>query len=278
MNNVAIMLDSGAGIDKKEAKELGVYLLEMPLTVNGKEIKEEISIDKLAQLMEEDNIVKTASPIMGEIIKMYDQLLEENDYVIYIPLSRKLSGTYNLAKTIANDYNGRVIVIDALCAAYCITVVALMVKDLINKGVDPLKIQELVENETYMWAELMPYDLKYLKNGGRISKAAASLGNLLKIVPILKIEDGAIDVFDKVRTHKKAVNVALKTLDIENKEDYIWLILHSNCYEEAMDIKKDFEDIVHQEVIIHELGSVIMAHTGPNTIGVGYVKKIKYED
>ena len=127
-------------------------------------------------------------------------------------------------------------------------------------------------------AVLIPEDLIYLKRGGRISAAAAALGNLLKIIPLLSVENGSIDVYDKVRTSKKAYKMAFEFLvDLDCLDDYYFTVLYGGEESEAgKEIYEQLAQHVNSEDIYYgPIYPVILAHTGPGTIAVGYVKKRK---
>lgn len=277
MLKIALMTDSSADISNEDAAKYGIYVLRFPLTINGIEYIEEesITLNEFTQKMYDGAIAKTAQSIIGRLLTMWDELLLTYDHVIYSPISSGLSGAYQTAMVQSKAYDGKVTVINSKCACYPHQLLCREIKKMVDRGYQPNEIKEIIEKESLMWAVLIPEDLVYLKRGGRISAAAAALGSLLKIVPLLKVENGAIDALEKVRTLKKAYAVGIElATNVENHEDYYWIVCESNATEKAVEIAKEMEHITNQSVTIAPIFPVIMAHTGPGTIGIGYIKKL----
>ena len=279
MKNVALMVDSSADITKEQEKELNLHVLRMPVIVDGKEyieaetIQDEDVIEALAQ----KKSVKTAQPIVGDLIKMWEDLLKDYDEIFYLPLSNALSGTNNTALQLAANYQGRVTVVDSEFVCYPIVSMMLMVKEMLEKGYSCPQIKEKIEKEGELLAVLIPENLDALKAGGRISPAVAAIAGLLKIVPLLNIKHGAIDLEDKVRTLKKAYQrgVEMVTQDVDPK-DYIWMVIDAFDPQKSEDCKKLLEQATGQPVEQHSFKTVILSHTGKGTIGFGRIKKLKY--
>ena len=279
MAKIALLCDSSADITKEEAKELDIHVLRMPIIIDGKEYVEEETIfdDEIIKALKEEKQVKTAQPIIGDICAMWDSLLKEYDEVFYIPLSRELSGTCALAIHMAKEYNGRVVVVDSTLVCYPVVHVLKIARDMFDKGYSSSQVKEKIEQECDLYAILIPETLTALKNGGRISPAAAALAGLLKIQPLLKVEQGAIDVVDKVRTLKKAYKQGIEVvMDGIDPLEYDWMIIDANNREVSNELKMMLEESLHLPVEQHSFKAVIMSHTGPGTIGFGRIKKMKY--
>lgn len=279
MKKIAVMTDSSADLSEELAQELGLYVVRLPLVIDDEQYLEGIDITREAfiEKMKQGAIVKTASPILGSLMEQWETLLENYDEIVYLPISSGLSGSYGTAYALAQNYDNRIVVVDAKFACYPLTKLCEEVKHMIEKGYDAHQIKEIVESQAEMWACLMPKDLNALMRGGRISPAVAALGNLLKIVPLLKVEHGAIDVQEKVRTHKKAYERAIQLCtSMENKEDYHFMVVDADCSEEAEKMAKALSEIVHQEVEIRLMYPTIMSHTGPGTVACGWYRKLKY--
>ena len=184
----------------------------MPIVVDGVEyIEEETIFDKdIIEAIQKDVQVKTAQPIIGDLTKMWDELLKTYDEVFYIPLTRALSGTCRIAIAMAESYHGRVCVVDSEFVCYPIVHLLKVARDMFQHGYTCVEVKEKIEKECDLYAILIPETLTSLKNGGRISPAAAALAGLLKIQPLLKVEHGAIDLVDKVRTLKKAYKEGIR--------------------------------------------------------------------
>lgn len=279
MKNIAILCDSSADLSVDEANELGIHVLRMPVIIDGVEYKEAITITtaQIIDKLKANAKVTTTQPSLGEFKQCWDELLETYDQILYLPLSKNLSGTNAAAMQLAQEYDGKVVVIDSTFVCQPVVTMLKWAKDMIAKGYSAQQIKEMFEQQGELYALLIPETLTTLKNGGRISPAAAALGGLLKIQPILKVENGAIDVYDKVRTLKKAYKVAAEAITkVDDASDYAWMVIHTNNLKAAQEIKEQLEATLHQPVEIKEFNAVIVAHTGDGTIGIGRIKKIKY--
>lgn len=279
MSKIAVLVDSSADITNEEAEQHGLHVIRMPLTIDTQQFMEmdEIQDEEFIQRMKKGAIVKTAQPILGNLVVIWKELLKSHDKVLFIPISSKLSGTYSSAVLASKDFDGKVVVVDAKMACYPLQFLAIQAKDMADKGYSAEDIREKIENETELFAVIIPETLTYLKNGGRISPAAAALGNLLKIIPLLKVDEGAIDVLDKVRTIKKAYSTGLDyVFDVENIDDYYWFLVHSDKMDAAKEFLPIVEEKCQQKVEIHPIRAIVMAHTGPGTLGFGRIRKLKY--
>ncbi len=280
MRKIAVVTDSSADISDQQALDLNVHVVRLPILVDNVEYieNETITLSEFTERMKRGSSVKTSQPSLGSICGLWDKLLKEYDEVIYIPISSKLSGSYNSAVLAAENYDQKVTVIDAHFVCAPIQYLVKEIHELINMGKTAKEIKTFVENNMSMHAILIPEDLVYLKRGGRISAAAAALGNLLKIVPLLSVENGEIDVYDKVRTAKKAHKMALDfTLNVDNPDDYYFLVLYGGEENEASrEMYQQLCDNVNPEDTYYgAIYPVILAHAGPGTVGIGYVKKLK---
>jgi DegV family protein with EDD domain len=278
MKKYVVMTDSGADLSLAEESQLDIKVVRLPLMLNQQTIIEEVEInrDQFIQSMKSGNIVKTAQPIVGDLLAKWDENLLEAEKILYIPLSSGLSGSYQSAKVLSENYDGRVVVVDAKLVCYPLQYVCMQAKSLLDEGRSVEEVRDIIENQAMMYAALIPSTLEYLKRGGRMSSAAAALGSLLKITPILKVENGIIDVLDKVRTHKKAIDTALSTISsIDNPENYHWYIVEADATDLASELAQRLESLIHQPVIIRPIYPIIMAHTGPGTIGIGYTRILK---
>lgn len=279
MRKIALMCDSSADITKEEAEALGLHVIRMPITIDGKEFIEEETIQDadIIEAMKQGKQVKTAQPIIGNLTAMWNELLKTHDEVFYLPLSKELSGTCRIAIAIAKEFNGRVCVVDSEYVCYPVVHLLKEAKKMFEKGYTCEQVKEKLENEGELFAILIPENLTALKNGGRISPAAAALAGLLKIQPLLKVEHGAIDLVDKVRTLKKAYRQGIQVvMDGIDPADYDWMIIDANNRIMSDELKGLLEDACGQTVEQHIFKSVIMSHAGPGTIGFGRIRKIKY--
>lgn len=279
MKKVALMIDSSADITKEEAQRLDLHVLRMPVIVDGKEYMEAETItdEEIIDALEAQKSVKTAQPIVGDMLKMWEELLQTHDEVFYLPLSNALSGTNKTALTLSQNFKGKVTVVQSEFVCYPIVIMMEMVKDMLKKGYSCAQVKEKIENEGELLAVLIPEKLDTLKAGGRISPAAAAIAGLLKIVPLLNIRQGAIDLEDKVRTLKKAYQKGIQVVtENVDPEDYIWMVIDAFDPQKSQECKKMLEDVIQQPVQQHSFKTVILSHVGKGTIGFGRIKKLKY--
>lgn len=281
MKNVAFLCDSSADISKEEALALDIHVVRMPIIIDGVPYVEEETIQdpEIIEALNREAKVTTTQPSIGEIMMMWEELLKTHDEVFYLPLSRELSGTCRNAIALSKQepFVGKVIVVDSTFACYPIVEMLQIAKDMYAKGYEGEQIKQKFEEEGELYAILIPKNLTALKNGGRISPAAAALGGLLKIHPLLKVEQGAIDVQDKVRTLSKAYKAGIDAcLKDVVPEDYHWMIIDADNRKASDELKVLLEEACGQPVEQRVFKAVIMSHTGPGTIGFGRFKKIKY--
>lgn len=279
MKKIAIVTDSSAGISKQQAALDGIHVARMPISVDGKEFIDEENITRLEllQYMRKGSVVSTAQPVLGYTIELFEALLKEYDEIVYLPISRKLSGTYATGRLLEEQFDHKLVVVDTLSVAYPLYHLALEAKKLAYDGLSAQMIKEVIEKDYSFFAILVPEDIVYLKRGGRITPAAAALANLLKINPILKVTDGEIDKLDKVRTFKKAIHKGLDHLkDVENKENYDWFVLDGESDPELLadTIKRLREIVPNQNILTDYLCPIVVTHTGPGSIAFGYTKKL----
>lgn len=274
---IKVMIDSAADVSLADQKEKDITIARFAITIDGKEYIDEvdISLDTFKEHLSNESQISTSQASIGVLMQMWDEILEDYDEVVYLSISGGLSGSYQSAYAAAQDYNGRVTVLDGRFVAYPIQIAYEAMLRYAEEGKTGAEIKELIESHETMFAFIIPYDINHLKRGGRITPQAAALANLLKIFPILAFEDGTIDAHDKVRTHKKALSKAVDELinKYENAEDYHWYILHSDLDEESAEYKAYIEEKTGQPVTVRQLYPVILTHTGPKTFAVGTLKK-----
>lgn len=222
MKNIAILTDTNSGIMPEEAKELGIHLVLMPVIIDGKQYLEgkDITYRQFFEYLNNDANVTTSQPSMGEIKQSFDNLLKDYDEVVFIPMSSGLSGTCQTAAMIAEDYDGRVQVVNNQRISVTMKQSVLDAIHLAEHGFDAVKIKEILEREKFNSSIYITVQtLKFLKKGGRITPAAAAIGTLLKIKPVLQIQGEKLDAYAKVRGMAQAKNVMLKAVrnDIDGR-------------------------------------------------------------
>ena len=276
----ALLCDSSADVTEEEAKELGIHVLRMPVIIEGKEYLEGVSVfdSDILEALRAQKKITTTQPSAGEIMRKWEELLQDHDEVFYLPLSRALSGTCANAIRLAKErYEGRVTVVDSTFVCYPVIYMLKAAREMLEKGYTCAQIKEKIENEGELFAILIPENLNALKNGGRISPAAAALAGMLKIHPLLKVENGGIDVQDKVRTAAKAYRVGIDcVLKDVDPEDYDWMIIHADNPKVCDQLQSLLVEACGRPVDRRVFRAVIMAHAGEGTMGFGRIRKLKY--
>ena len=202
MGKVAIVTDSNSGITQSEAKELGVYVIPMPFYINEELFFEDITLTQEAfyKKLEEDANISTSMPSPGDVMNLWDKLLEEYDEVVHIPMSSGLSSFCHTSMSLAQDYEGKVYVVDnqRISVTQRRSVEAAL--KMAEKGVCAQEIVSALMNDKMESSIYITVDtLKYLKKGGRITPAAAALGTVLNLKPDLQIQGEKLQAFAKER-------------------------------------------------------------------------------
>lgn len=287
---VAIMTDSNSGITQDEAKKLGVFVLPMPFTIDGQEYKEDINLtqDEFYEKLMNGAEVFTSQPAAGEVTALFDRILEEYDQIVHIPMSSGLSGSCQTAKMLADDeaYKGKVFVVDSQRISVTQKWDVFDALDLAKAGKNAQEIHDiLMQNKLNASIYITVNTLEYLKKGGRITPAAAALGGLLKIKPILTIQGEKLDSFQKTRTMQKAEKIMIEAIrhDIEERIDphneemsnTRVMIAYTYDKDQAAAFKKAVEEAFpNHEVICDPLSLSVACHIGPHSLAIAACRKI----
>ena len=285
---VAIMTDSNSGITQKEANELGIFVLPMPFTINGQEFEEDINLtqDEFYDKLMTGAEVFTSQPAAGEVTKFFDNILKEYDQIVHIPMSSGLSGSCQTALMLIEDeYKGKVYVVDSQRISVTQKWDVLDALALSKQGKDAKEIHDiLMDNKLNASIYITVNTLEYLKKGGRITPAAAALGGLLKIKPILTIQGEKLDSFQKTRTMAKASKIMIDAItkdikeridDSEDMSNTHIMIAYTYDKDQALEFKKQVEEIFpNHEVICDPLSLSVACHIGPHSLAIAACKKI----
>lgn len=278
---IAIVTDSGSALSQEEAKEKGIFLLPLQV-IDGEHAYQDgvdISTDELYDALRQQHTPKTSMP-MGSVIEETLEKIRLQGYeeILCIPLSSGLSSTFDTIQLMAADMGLNVVHIENYTTCDLQGYEALLAKAYVDEGKSAEEIQKLLHEKIMTSGTLiLPNDIQHLKRGGRLTPLAAAAANLLKIKPILIIDPstkGKIDVFDKVRTEKKAVAMAVDTISkkLEGKAGHVFVI-HSDCVEKAEHIRSMLQERNDRLCIhIHTIGAVIAAHTGLDCIAIQYIE------
>ena len=282
---VAIITDSNSGITQEEGKQLGIRIVPMPFMINGEEYLEDITLTQqefYAKLGEGSDISTSQESIMA----LWDEVLEEYDEIVHIPMSSGLSGSCQTAMMLAEDYDGKVEVVNNQRISVTQRQSALDAKELAAKGMCAAEIKEKLEAVKFDSSIYITLDtLKYLKKGGRITPAAAALGTLLRLKPVLTVQGEKLDAFAKARTMKqaKSMMVAAITKDLEERfgdrtgKNVHLEVAHTDNQEEADEFAKELRELFPAtgEIVIAPLSLSVSCHIGPGSLAVACSKVIE---
>ena len=280
----AIATDSNSGITQEQAEKLGIYVLPMPFMINGEMFYEGVNLthEEFFRQMEEGADITTSQPSPGEVTDFWDKLLKEYDEILYIPMSGGLSGSCQTAIMLSDDYDGKVQVVNNQRISVTQEQSALDARDLAAKGYEAAQILERVKYESSIYITLTT--LKYLKKGGRITPAAAALGTLLRIKPVLTIQGEKLDAFSKARTAKQARSIMLTALakDLDERfhdknAEHTYLEIAHTCNEEdAKELEAALkEQYPGADITMAPLSLSIACHIGPGSLAVACSGKLK---
>lgn len=280
---IAIITDSGCGLSNDQAKAAGLFLLPLQIMDKEKSYRDcyEITTLQLYDLLRNGSMPKTSSPTVQDIENMMNHLIQEGyDEIISVPLSSGLSGTHQVISMVANDKNIPITTIEVYSTCNIQRQIALDAKRLADQGKSSAEIKAILDAAIATNLTLiLPNDLQHLKRGGRLTPIAASLANLLKIKPILRIgpeTEGKIDVQDKVRTESKAIKYSVDFLCSKmSDKPYRVFVINSDAKEKAEQIAEMFRNADKDtEVEIDDISSVIASHTGLDCIALQIIEKI----
>ena len=289
MSKIAIITDSNSGITQKQAQELGIFVVPMPFMINDEDYFEDINLTQnqfYEKLADEAN-VSTSQPTPDSLMTLWDNTLKEYDQIIYIPMSSGLSGACQSAFMIANEeFEGKVFVVDNQRISVTLRQSVLDAKAMADAGLGAEEIvSKLMENKFESSIYIMLDTLHYLKKGGRITPAAAALGTLLRLKPVLQIQGEKLDAFAKARTTAQGKSIMINAIkaDIENRfggmeAGDFWIAgAYTNNIEAATEWKKEVEAAFPgHEMHLDPLSLSVACHIGPGALAVTVTRKIHF--
>ena len=288
---IAVVTDSNSGITQAQAKEMGVAVLPMPFMIDGETYYEDITLtrEQFYQRLKDNADIATSQPTPDSILKMWDKLLKEYDQIIHIPMSSGLSGSCSTAMMLAgeDEYEGKVFVVDNRRISVTQYQSVKDAQMLAAMGMDGTQIKKRLEETAADSVIFITVDtLKYLKKGGLITPAAAALGTLLKIKPVLIILGEKLDSFAKARTMKQAKTMMMNAIqkeldgrlhDSECRNCHL-AIAHTDNEEAALEFKKEVEErFPNADVYMAPLSLSIACHIGPGSLAVTATRKMEEE-
>ena len=284
---VAVVTDSNSGITQAQAKEMGVYVLPMPFMIDGTEYLEDIDLTQkeFYEHLSGDHDVSTSQPSPETILNLWEKLLEEYDAVVHIPMSSGLSSSCQTAKMLADDFDGKVQVADNHRISVTQRRSVQDALDMAAAGMDAEAICKKLEDTGLDSTIYVTVDtLKYLKKGGRITPAAAALGTLLRLKPVLTIQGEKLDAFAKARTMKQARSMMITAItrdletrfgDVTGEKTYID-VAHTDKDEMAQELAAELRELFPEtEVHVDPLSLSVACHIGPGALAIAASKKLE---
>ena len=289
MANIKIVTDSNSGITQAEAKELGIFVVPMPFLIDGEEYFEDINLtqEQFYEHLQGEATVSTSQPAALSVTELWDELLKDGSDIVHIPMSSGLSESCHTAQNLAKEYGGRVQVVDNQRISVTQKQSVLDAMKLAKEGKSAAEIKEYLEKTKFDSSIYISLDtLKYLKKGGRLTPAAALIGTILKIKPVLQIQGEKLDAFKKVHSLKqaKAEMVAAIRNDLLTRfKPYLDAgemtisVAHTNNYREAQTFKAELEATFPNIPVtyVDPLSLSVSCHIGPGALAVTATRILK---
>ena len=289
MGRIAIVTDSNSGITQAQAAEYGITVLPMPFYINEELYFEEINLtqEEFYTKLEEGAEISTSQPAAGDVLELWDSLLKEYEEIVYIPMSSGLSGSCQTAVMLSKDYDGRVQVVNNQRISVTQRQSVLDAKQLAENGWTAERIREYLEKTRFDSSIYIMVDtLKYLKKGGRITPAAAALGTLLKLKPVLQIQGEKLDAFSKARTLKQAKTTMLHAIQADFRDRFkaredasdMWIQMAYTGVDKT-EIDEFYREVKeaypNHEIVVNPLSLSVSCHIGPGALAITCTKKLE---
>ena len=287
MSKIRIITDSNSGITVDDARELGVTVLPMPFSI-GEEVffeQESLTQEQFYEELAAGKNIMTTQPSPGQVMGIWDEALKEYDEIVYIPMSSGLSGSYQTAAMLAEDYEGKVYVVNNQRISVTQRQSVLDALRLIEAGKSAKEIKDILEEDRFNSSIYLMVDtLVYLKKGGRITPAAAALGTLLKLKPVLQIQGDRLDAFAKARTVSQAKSIIINAIksDIDkrfgglSKENISLHMAYAHDLDRILEFKEEvMKEFPGFDINLYPLSLSVATHIGPGCIALAVTKNLK---
>lgn len=285
MGKIAIMTDSNSGITQHQAKMMGIYVLPMPFFINGDMYFEDITLtqEEFYQKLLEDADISTSQPSPADVMELWDDVLKEYDEIIHIPMSSGLSSSCETALSLAQEYEGRVYVVDNQRISITQRQSVLDAMEMVKKGMGAKEIVDVLMAEKLEASIYITVDtLKYLKKGGRVTAAGAALGTVLNIKPVLQIQGDKLDAFAKVRgfkaAKKKMLDAMEKDINVRFAGKKVRLQAAYTCSAEEAEAwrKEIMARFPGYDVYMDPLSLSVSCHIGPGSMAIACCKEAEF--
>lgn len=285
MSRIAIVTDSNSGITQERGKELGIYVLPMPFFIDGELYLEDITLtqEQFYERLGADSDISTSQPSPGNVMELWEDVLKDYDEIVCIPMSSGLSSTCATATSIAEEYKGRVHVVNNQRISVTQEQSVYDAMHLRGEGKSAEEIKEILEKEKFQSSIYITVDtLKYLKKGGRITPAAAAIGTVLNLKPVLQIQGEKLDAFAKVRGWKAAKKTMLNAIEsdlngrfADVKDQMVLGMAYTCSAEDAKEWKQEIMDrFPGYDIVEGPLSLSVACHIGPGAMAVTCMKRL----
>ncbi|NLN83086.1 MAG: DegV family protein [Firmicutes bacterium] len=280
--SVKIITDSTSYIEREVLNDLDIGVISLYVSFPDRSIREvDIENQEFYEILKDQGIPLSSQPTQGELYASMVDVVSKGHDLLCILLSSDMSGTYSSAcsvrEQVLEEYkDAKIHILDSRSNSMQLGFAAIVAARAAQEGKPLEEVIRIAEDNIKRSRFLfIPENLEYLKKGGRIGGGSALIGNILKIIPILTVEDGQTAVLKTVRTKARAIKAMLEKMLEDNVKSAIEEVVvhHINCYEQAAQLAGKIKESLTIDVPIVDIGPVIGLHVGPGAIGIVYYTK-----
>ena len=286
LKKIAVTTDTNSGLMPHELDEQGIFVLPMPFVVDNECFLESVDLSRadFYEKLKGDSKITTSQPSVGDVSEFWTNILKEYDKIIHIPTSSYLSAACATAQTLAQDFNGKVYVVDNHRISAPLKWSALDAAKLRDQGKTAEAIVNILTEQSADYSVYLSLDsMEYLKKGGRVSSAVAAIGSILKLRPVLQIKGAGIEKFALPRTIAKANllmkealldDLANKFKDYAEKDEMRLIVVYGENEKDAVALQREVEKYFPNVPFLapNPMSLSVACHTGPNTIAICLIR------
>lgn len=276
---IAIVVDSSSGLTEKEARARGWYFLPLYINIDGNEYRDGIDLtrDNFLDVYKSTSVGKTSCTPIGEALKLMEKLSQEYDFVVIYPISHELSSQYNNLEVISKQFKNIFVIKSKRVCQFIVKDLFDLEKDVLSNKVTLKQAINNIEKKDYSNVDILlyPKDINVLVRGGRLAPSAAKLAKLLKIFPVIGLEEGRLEKFNKGRTFDKTFfNTASDQYKKLNKKNKRTIMLLDTANAEADQLANELKEKIgyKADIIRRPIPPIIAIHTGYEAISIFYLE------